>query len=312
MKKSLHIPVLKKKVLEFLSLKDNGVYFDGTVGAGGHTIAILEELKGRCTIIGVDRDKSILDYTRERLKGKGYADRVRLVHSSYSRVSEILREEGYAQVDGVLLDLGISSYQVDSPDRGFSFRHEGPLDMRMDKAQDYNAFDLVNSSSFEELKDILQSYGEEPLASRIARAIVKAREKGPIETTTELAEVVLRSYPSRWRRTARRHPATRTFQAIRIAVNRELEELTSFLRQCLEVVRPGGRIVIISFHSLEDRLVKHFFKSHSRRGYASDREDITEPRLNILTKKPVKADPQEIEVNRRARSAKLRAAEVVE
>ncbi len=307
MRENLHIPVLKKEVIEFLAPREGGIYFDGTVGAGGHTLALLEKLEGRCIVIGTDRDKEILEKARKRIENRGYGNRVRLVYSCYSRMKEILREEGHEHVDGVLLDLGVSSYQIDSPHRGFGFKQEGPLDMRMDKGDVCSAFDLVNSSSFEDLRDILESYGEEPLAGRIAREIVRARQRSPIETTTELADVVLRVYPPRWRRKARRHPATRTFQALRIAVNRELEELSAFLQQSIEVVSPGGRIVIISFHSLEDRLVKHFFKAHGCRAGIS----TSLPCLKILTKRPVVACKEEIEANRRARSAKLRAAEVV-
>ncbi len=308
----LHIPVLTEEVLNFLRVREGGIYFDGTVGAGGHLLALLERVEGKSLVIGVDKDGEVLSIARKRINQRGYGDKVRLFHTSFGKVDEVLKEVGVSKVDGMLLDLGVSSYQVDTAERGFSFRQEGPLDMRMDRTQDKSAFEIINTWSFEQLRDLIREYGEDPLAGRIARAIVRARERSPIYTTAELAQIVLSAYPLRMRKRSRRHPATRTFQALRIAVNGEMEELRTFLSKSLGLIRPGGRLVIISFHSLEDRLVKNFFRIHrAPPGPRPSSRDARGPWVKILTKKPLVPPREEIEVNRRARSAKLRAAEVM-
>lgn len=311
----IHIPVLKDKVIEFLDIKKGGYYLDGTIGFGGHTLAMLEAAQGDIFILGTDRDQDALKVAKKSIESKGYSHMVFLYHSNYSRVFDLIKGLGWDALDGALLDLGISSYQVDIPERGFSFHRDGPLDMRMDHTQKISAYELINSLSYEELKSIIREYGEDPFASRIAMKIVETRKKRTIKTTRELASVVLEAYPARFRRSARRHPATRTFQALRIAVNRELDELNSFLSGILDFFKPGGRLVIISFHSLEDRIVKHFFK-REQRGCVCPPDQILctcnhKPRLKILTKKPVVPDKGEIKQNKRARSAKLRAAEIL-
>ncbi len=315
MSENIHIPVLKDEVVEFLNVREGKRYLDGTIGCGGHTIAMLDKAKGNIEVLGVDRDREILEIARKNIEKRGYLSRVCLHHARFSQVFEIMDEMGWRNLDGVLLDLGISSYQVDNAKRGFSFHHDGPLDMRMDRDEDLSAFELINSLGYEELKSIIWEYGEEKMAPRIARKIVEKRREDPIRTTLELASIIMEAYPPKWRRTSKRHPATRTFQAIRIAVNEELKELTEFLNRILDVLNKGARIVIISFHSLEDRIVKHFFKREQKGCLCPSGQFICTcnhtPRLRILTKKPVVPDEEEIEVNKRARSAKLRAAEVI-
>lgn len=307
-----HIPVMVREVLEFLRPRPRGRYLDGTLGLGGHSRAILESTVGEAEVLGLDRDAAALAIAAERL-GE-YAARAALVRSPYSRFPLALAERGWTELDGALLDLGVSSLQLDSPERGFSFLRDGPLDMRMDPdsgAQPASA--IVNRASFERLKDLIGRLGEEPMAGRISRRIVEARAAGPIETTAELARIVEAAYPAKWRREARNHPATRTFQALRMAVNEELEELERFLALIPEYLRPGGRVVVISFHSLEDRLVKRAFKREASGCICPPRQPICTcghaPRLTILTKKPLTPSEEEAAANPRARSAKLRAAE---
>lgn len=260
----VHIPVLTDEVIKYLNIRQGGYYLDGTVGCAGHTIAMLDSSGGNIFVLGVDRDKEILEVAKKNIEEKGYTSRVILRHSRFSKVFDIIESIGWGKLDGVLLDLGVSSYQVDTPERGFSFHLPGPLDMRMDTGDEKSCFDIVNFASYEEIRDIIKEYGEEPLAGRIAKKIVERRRSGTIKTTEELAIIVKEAYPGKWRRTARRHPATKTFQALRIAVNRELDELKEFLSKVLDYLRPGARIVVISFHSLEDRIVKHFFLKQNK------------------------------------------------
>jgi 16S rRNA (cytosine1402-N4)-methyltransferase len=287
-----HTPVLVEEVLRFLEPRSGGVYVDATVGAGGHAERILQATTPGGLLVGIDRDPYALEVASKRLARFG--DRVRLVRGDFAALATLARQAGAVPADGVLMDLGVSSLQLTQPERGFSFQEEGPLDMRMDPSQAQTAADLVNTLSEAELADLLRRYGEEPFARRIARAIVHHR---PLRTTTELVEVVRRAVPRRaWPR--RVHVATRTFQALRIATNRELEALEQALRQVPEVLRPGGRAVVVAFHSLEDRLVKRAFGS--------------DPRLRSLVRKPVRPSAEEVARNPRARSARLRAAERVE
>jgi 16S rRNA (cytosine1402-N4)-methyltransferase len=268
-------------------LRDRGVVIDMTVGAGGHAVALLEA--GVERVVGVDRDPAALDRASRRLAE--FKDRFSTRRSSFSEVPKIL-PRGISEVDGVLYDLGVSSMQLEEAERGFGYRVAGPLDMRMDPDERESAKDLVNRASEEELLRLLRGFGEERYAGRIARAIVRARARRPIETTDELARVVAGAVG---RRRGHPHPARRTFQALRIAVNRELEELAASLPRAASVLAPGGRIVVIAYHSLEDRIVKRFLS-----GEAS---------LAVLTRKPLRPSTVEVDRNPRARSARLRAAE---
>ena len=308
----IHKPVLLREVIELLGIKPGMKILDATVGLGGHSRGMLEAAGGEGQVLGLDRDREALSEAGRRLAP--YGDRVRLVRTRLSRFPAVLAEAGWEKVDAALLDAGMSSLQLDDPERGFGFLHDGPLDMRMG-AEDggESAEGLVNLASFARLRDLIREYGEDPQAGRIARAIVAARENAAITTTARLAEIVAAAYPAKWRATARQHPATRTFQALRMAVNDELGELKEFLRAIPEYLAPGGRVAVISFHSLEDRLVKRAFR-HEATDCLCPREQIVcvcghRARLRILTKKPVMAGEEEVRGNSRARSAKLRVAE---
>ena len=295
-----HTPVLLEEVLEWLRVKPGGTYLDATVGAGGHSAAIAEKLTfgaipGRPSgrLIGLDQDAQAIEMARERLRIFGA--RVTLVQAPFSRIATVARELGLPPLDGVLADLGVSSMQLDQAERGFSFREAGPLDMRMDRDEALTADEIVNRRPEKELADLLYREGEEHDSRRIARAIVRAR---PIRDTAHLATVVAGAR-KQWGR-QRLHPATKTFLALRIAVNRELEELGQFLLRAPATMSLGGRWVVLSYHSLEDRLVKRAFQEGERQGT-----------LRVLTKHVVQPSAREIEANPRARSAKLRCAEKV-
>lgn len=312
-----HAPVLPEEVLQYLAPKDGGRYLDGTIGLGGHTFRILEAAD--CRVLGLDQDASALEMAARRLEPFG--GKVLLRHSRFGNFAEHLDALGWETVDGALIDIGVSSLQLDTPDRGFSFLHDGPLDMRMDVTGGETgcvvppASRLVNQSAYEELKDIIATAGEEPQAGRIARAIVDARARKPIETTGELAAIVERAYPAKWRATARNHPATRTFQALRIAVNNEFGQLRQFLEGIVPRLSVGGRLVVISFHSLEDRIVKHFFRDEAMGCRCPRHIPVCicnhAASLRVLTRKPVTATEAELAANVRASSAKLRAAEKI-
>ena len=285
-----HTPVLVEEVLSWLRILPTGTYIDATLGLGGHALEIVKRLTtGR--LIGLDRDAQALEIARKQLKE--FEGKVTLVQANFGRIDEVASELGLPPVDGVLADLGVSSMQLDKPERGFSFRAAGPLDMRMDKTADMTAEEIVNGWRESELADVLYQNAEEHDSRRIARAIVRAR---PIRSTEHLATVVAGARKMGGRQ--RLHPATKTFLALRIAVNRELEELGQFLRRTPATLNSGGRMVVLSYHSLEDRLVKHSFQEQSRAGV-----------LRILTKKTVQPSVHETDSNPRARSAKLRAAE---
>ncbi|MCA1945397.1 MAG: 16S rRNA (cytosine(1402)-N(4))-methyltransferase RsmH [Desulfovibrio sp.] len=310
-----HASVLVQEVLALLEPRPGGRYLDGTLGLGGHAHAMLDAVRaqgGRAELLGMDRDPQALALARARLAEFG--DAVHLVHAPFSEFEDALDAAGWDALDGALLDVGVSSLQLDDPARGFSFLHDGPLDMRMNQqAEEPSALQLVNRAEFEALKEIILDLGEEPLAGKIARAIVARRDKAPFETTADLAEVVSLAYPPQRRRTARNHPATRTFQGLRMAVNRELEELGFFLKRIVPRLKVGGRVAIISFHSLEDRLVKQAFREQAA-GCDCGRTPPwcrcgKTPAVKILTKKPVVPGEAEQAANSRARSAKLRAAE---
>ena len=276
------------ETLELLGVTPGGLWVDGTVGLGGHAEAVLRATAPAGRLRGFDRDSEALERARARLLPFG--DRVRLEHADYREIPERLAGEA---ADGILLDLGVSSLQLDDAERGFSFQREGPLDMRMDRSERASASELVNRMRESDLADLIHEYGEEPFSRRIARAIARAREKAPIATTTELAEIVRRAAPK-----SRRpgfHPATRTFQALRIRTNRELDGLEPALERAAECLRPAGRMAVIAFHSLEDRAAKQAFRSLEARGF------------RVLTKKPLRPGEPETRDNPRARSARLRA-----
>ncbi|HEY7171362.1 MAG TPA: 16S rRNA (cytosine(1402)-N(4))-methyltransferase RsmH [Vicinamibacterales bacterium] len=291
---SAHVPVLTAETLGFLEPERGGLFVDCTVGLGGHARAILD--RGAARLIGLDRDPSALAASRATLAP--FADRVELVHADYRSIAQVLDDRGIHAIDGALADLGVSSMQFDQPGRGFSFQRDEPLDMRMDPTSGATAADLIAAASESDLADAIYTYGEERFSRRIARAIVDERVAAPVTTTGRLAAIVRGAVPHRGY--TRIDPATRTFQALRIWVNRELEGLDRFITTVVQRLRAGGRFVVISFHSLEDRIVKHTFRALERNAA---------PLLRVLTKKPVTAADAELEENPRARSAKLRAAE---
>ena len=291
----VHEPVMVAEVIEQLEPGRGGVFVDCTVGLGGHARALIEA--GASRLIGLDRDPAAVAAARDALSGFG--DRVEVVHADYRRVAAVLDERGVAKVDGVLADLGVSSMQLDAPGRGFSFRQDDPLDMRMDTTAGPTAAEALRDVDERTLADVIYEFGEERHSRRVARAIVAARERGSIETTGQLAEIVRRAIPRKGY--TRIDPATRTFQAIRIWVNRELEGLDSFLGAATQRLADGGRMAVITFHSLEDRIVKHTLRALEQQAGV----------LKVLTKKPIVPGDGEVERNPRARSAKLRAAEKV-
>lgn len=313
-----HIPVLLQEVLEGLAPAPGGKYLDGTLGLGGHGRALLDTVRaqgGQAHLLGLDRDAQALALAKDALQEFG--DAVHLAHATYSEFESAMGALGWEQVDGVLLDIGVSSLQLDDPERGFSFMHDGPLDMRMNRdGGEESALHLVNRASFDELKHIIKDLGEEPLGGKVARAIVDRRGKAPFETTADLAQVVSWAYPPKRRHSARNHPATRAFQGLRMAVNRELEELETFLDRIVPRLAVGGRVAIISFHSLEDRMVKKAFKLFAAGCDCGRTQQYCrcgkQPVMKILTKKPITASQAEMEANPRARSAKLRIAEKLE
>lgn len=300
--------MLLNESIEALNIKPDGIYVDGTAGGGGHSFEIASRLTtGR--LIAVDRDPDAIKAAGMRLSP--YKDRVTLIQSNFSRLSQILAELKIPYVDGILLDLGVSSYQFDAPERGFSYNYDAPLDMRMSK-RGVSARDIVNTASFEELARILREYGEEKFASRIASNIITMREKQPIETTFELSEIVKNSIPAAVRRTGP-HPARRAFQALRIAVNGELEELSELLDDALSLLAPNGRLAIITFQSLEDRMVKQRFLSWAQGCICPPDFPVCvcghKPQVKIIRKKGVEPSQKEIEQNSRSRSARLRFCE---
>ncbi len=303
-----HRPVLPEETKFFLAPERGGLFVDCTVGLGGHSEAILEA-SDRARVIGIDLDTEALALTRDRLKGFG--GRFVAVHANFHNLAQVIQSLGEAELSGVVADLGVSSLQLDTPERGFSFRFDAPLDMRMDRLGDNEtAADLLKRLSEEEIADIIFRYGEERHSRRIARLIVESREKGkPITTTRELAELVERS--TRKRKKGQIHPATRTFQALRIAVNSELQGLAQFIETAVDLLQPEGRFVVISFHSLEDRIVKRELRRLSGQCQCPPRVPVcscgARQAVEILTKRPVTPRETEIEHNPRARSARLRA-----
>lgn len=302
-----HEPVMLKEVIDSLIVSKTGVYVDGTVGGAGHSYAILKATDA--FLVGIDCDEQALQFAEARLAEFG--SRKVLIKSNFADLGKVLENLNIEKVDGVLLDLGVSSHQLNEDQRGFSFSQQARLDMRMDRSLKLSAYDIVNSFAQNELEKIIKFYGEEKMASRIARTISKKRQLSPIETTTELASIVASCMPAKlkWQKI---HPATRTFQAIRIAVNNELNNIKPAINAAVEALKPGGRLCVISFHSLEDRIVKNEFRTLA--GVCVCPKDIPfcvcqkEAKLKILTRKALIPAAEEIESNPRARSAKLRVA----
>ncbi len=307
-----HTSVLLEESIDNLHIRPDGIYVDGTLGGGGHSSAICEKLSADGLLIGIDRDRDALSAAEERLRT--YPCRKELVQSNYAEIKQVLRELDIEAVDGAILDLGVSSFQLDNADRGFSYMQDSPLDMRMDQDAPFSAYDVVNGYDQAELTRIISSYGEERWASRIATFIVKARREKPLTTTGQLVEVIKAAIPAKARREGP-HPAKRTFQAIRIEVNDELGQLQRAMEEFCDVLRPGGRLCVISFHSLEDRIVKEVMNRRA--------DPCTCPKefpvcvcgkkadIQKITRKPICPQEKETENNPRARSAKLRVCEKI-
>ncbi|MFH0859063.1 MAG: 16S rRNA (cytosine(1402)-N(4))-methyltransferase RsmH [Patescibacteria group bacterium] len=292
----VHLPVLKKEVLEYLDPKPNQNFIDCTLGAGGHTIAILEKNQPKGKVLGIELDPALY----QRIKEEITSDRLITVNDNFKNITEIIQKIEFKKVAGVLLDLGMSSWHIDNSGRGFSFQKEEKLDMRYNpdiESSKSTAASIVNERSQEEIEKILKEYGEERFARRIAKTIVEKRKYRTIKTTNQLIDIIQEAVPL-WYKKKRIFFATRTFQAFRIAANDELNSLQSALPQIIDILEPGGKVIVISFHSLEDRIVKNFFREEKRKNT-----------LKIITKKPIEATPGEIEINPRSRSAKLRVAE---
>ena len=307
-----HIPVLLNETLEYLDPKPGGVYIDGTLGGAGHSSEIVKRIVPGGVLIGIDQDSNAIDAAKRRLEA--YKDNVVIVRDNFRNIKTIALQKGFKEVDGILLDIGVSSHQLDEKERGFSYMQDGPLDMRMDTENGLNASDIVNNSSEQELIRILRDYGEEKWAVRIAKFIAEERKNNRIDTTFKLADIIQRAIPAAARRDGG-HPAKRTFQALRIAVNDELQVLEEAVTNAAGLLKPGGRLVVITFHSLEDRIVKKIFNNMEKPCTCPPQLPVCacgkEPLLRVITKKPVTAGAEELKVNTRSKSAKLRAAERV-
>ena len=304
-----HVSVLLDECIDNLNIKEDGVYVDCTMGGAGHSKEIVKRLSKDGLFIGFDQDKNAIATAKERLAE--YSDRVRFVHSNFSNIKEELEKIGVYKIDGVLADLGVSSHQFDTPGRGFSYRYDAPLDMRMSQ-EGKSAADLVNGLSWQELAKIISTYSEEKFAKNIALAIVKERENSPIKTTGHLSEVIKSAIPAKFKRDGG-HPARKTFQALRIAVNNELDVLTTGLDAAFSILKPGGRLAVITFHSLEDRLVKKKMAAWCEGCTCPPEFPICvchkKPQAKLINKKVIEASPREVNENPRSRSAKLRICE---
>ena len=307
----IHVSIMPEQCMDGLNIKPDGIYVDATTGGAGHSYRIASRLQGG-RLICIDRDQDALDTAKQRLSQFG--DTVTFVKSEFQNVKQVLQELNIPAIDGILFDLGVSSYQLDNPERGFSYMQDAPLDMRMDRAQSFTAWNVINEYPEQELKRILWTYGEERYSGRIAAAICKAREKAPLETTSQLVDVIRGAMPAPALR-EKQHPAKRSFQAIRIEVNQELVQVETAMRDSIDCLAPGGRIAVMSFHSLEDRLVKEAFKEAATGCTCPKSFPVCvcgkKPRVKLITRKPVMADEQELEDNPRSRSAKLRVAEKI-
>ena len=305
-----HRSVLLDECIESLDIKPNGIYVDGTAGGGGHSLEIVKRLTDGGRLIAIDRDDAAIAAATARLSD--YLDRVTFVRNNFSSAAEVCRELGIEKIDGILLDLGVSSYQLDTAERGFTHNTDAPLDMRMDRRGELDAYTVVNTYSAEELKRVIWEYGEERFAPKIAQAIVKRREIKPIERTGELVDIIKSAIPAAAREGGH-HPAKRTFQAIRIEVNGELDAIEPAIRRAKDIMAKGGRIVIITFHSLEDRIVKQTYADMASGCTCPRSLPICvcgkKPEVKVLTKKPILPSERELEENPRSRSAKLRVCE---
>lgn len=305
-----HKPVLLDEVISSLQIKESGIYVDCTIGGAGHSKEIARYLSSKGHLIGIDQDKAAIKAAADNLEET--APQIDLIRDNYRNLDAVLKKLEVPAVDGFLFDLGVSSYQLDEPERGFSYRYDAPLDMRMDQRREKTAADIVNNYSQEELTEIISNYGEENWAARIASFIVEQREEENIETTLELVKIIKNAIPASARRTGG-HPAKRTFQALRIAVNNELDIIERSIKDAVDRLQVGGRISIISFHSLEDRIVKHTFKDLARDCICPPKMPVCgcdeEAEIKVITKSAISASDKELEKNPRARSAKLRVAE---
>lgn len=302
-----HTSVLLEETIENLQIKPDGIYVDGTLGGGGHSSRIASALGGRGRLIGIDQDEAAIEAAGQRLSP--YQDRVTLIRDNYCNVRQALRQLAIEKVDGILLDLGVSSFQLDHSERGFSYRYDTPLDMRMDLRQAQTAKDIVNQYTEKELYRVIRDYGEEQFAKNIAKHIVRERERAPIETTGALNEIIKAAIPAKMRATGG-HPSKRTFQAIRIECNRELEVLKDSMDDLIDLLNPGGRLCIITFHSLEDRIVKTAFRRNENPCVCPPDFPVCvcgqASKGRVITRKPILPSAEELTINKRAKSAKLR------
>jgi len=308
--KIIHTPVLLAEVVEYLNCQANGIYLDATLGSGGHAYTILKDNPEIKALIALDWDEDAIKQARKRLQP--FSHKSYIFQENFINIRTVLKKLEVKELNGILLDLGVSSQQLEDPNRGFSFRLQGPLDMRMNRNLPNTALDLVNTSSVSQLKQVFLDYGEERFAPRIARALVTERKKEPVADTLTLAQLVTSAIPRKYH-PRKIHPATKTFQALRIAVNNELENLKMVIEEGIDLLAPKGRFCIISFHSIEDRIVKHKFRSLSKETSYSKRtfpcRKIEQKMVKIITKKPISPQPEEVRKNPRARSAKLRVVE---
>ena len=305
-----HISVLLEETIEGLNIKPDGIYVDGTLGGGGHSYQICRRLGDKGRLIGIDQDSEAIEAAGKRLEE--FKDKVTIVHSNYQNIDSVLQELCISGVDGIVLDLGVSSYQLDNASRGFSYREDAPLDMRMDQSMEMTAYDIVNGYSEQDLYRVIRDYGEDSFAKNIAKHIVKARNNEPIRTTFQLNEVIKAAIPAKVRQ-GTGHPSKKTFQAIRIELNRELDVLENSIDTMIRLLNPGGRLAIITFHSLEDRIVKTIFRNNMNPCTCPPGFPVCmcgkKPTGRVVTRKPIVPGEEELEHNKRAKSSKLRIFE---
>lgn len=306
-----HYSVLLKETIEYLNIDPDGIYVDGTLGGGGHALEVVKRLSGKGRFFGIDQDDAAIEAAGARLSE--YTHKITLIRSNYCNAKEALSKEGIEKVDGIVLDLGVSSYQLDTLERGFSYKYDTELDMRMDRRQAFSARDIINGYSEMELYRIIRDYGEDQFAKNIAKHIVAARAVKPVETTGELNEIIKAAIPAKMRQKG--HPSKKTFQAVRIECNHELDVLKNSLEDMMEMLNPGGRLCIITFHSLEDRIVKSAFRKQENPCTCPPEFPVCvcgrKPRGKVITKKPVLPSEEELEQNSRSKSAKLRVFEKI-
>lgn len=308
----IHKSVLLDETINMLNIQPEGIYVDGTLGGGGHSYEVCKQLGDKGRLIGIDQDEAAIQAGGKRLEE--FIDKVTVVRSNYSNIKSVVSNLGIAKVDGIILDLGVSSYQLDTVERGFSYKEDAPLDMRMDTRGNMTAKDIVNNYSEMELYRIIRDYGEDNFAKNIAKHIVRRREVAPLETTNDLTEVIKAAIPMKVRMNGG-HPAKRTFQAIRIELNKELEVLSNSLDDMIELLNPGGRLCIITFHSLEDRIVKSIFRKNENPCTCPSNFPVcicgNKSKGNVITRKPIVPSEEEMELNKRAKSSKLRVFEKI-